>query len=175
MRFTVPVPRRSNLFAVLTGLAGAALLVVALAGCGSGASDAGRAAVYAQQVKAITVSTRSELNKIAQHVDYTSADSAAASVTEYASTIRAAASDLSRIPAPPAVAPAHRKLVALYRQTANRMDVIAGRFKQSKGARQIARDAQQLNGEVAAYSKSEGELRAEIERAITEATSQTST
>ena len=148
-----------------------ALLVAFTAGCGSSAEEEAAALAaadraYAAAVTTVTQRTTARLSEISTQSDYRDADAAAQSTRAYATSIRTAVTDLERTKPPADVAPAHRELVALYRATADRMNDLATSFATARGQRALAQQAQELSGEVQAYSTKEAQLRRAIERAL---------
>lgn len=146
--------------------AASAVAAIALGGCGEandGSAGAAAAREYAAAVAQTTDATRRELAETSQDADYRDATAAAATTRAYAIAIRAAADDLAGATPPSSVAAKHRELIALYRQSAMRLDALAAQFGAAPGGRQLTALAQELSGEVQALSTREAQLRAAID------------
>ena len=151
--------------AVSALLVGAAL---AASGCGGDDADdsAAAARTYATAVARTTDATRAMLAETSRDADYRDAAAAAATTQAYAAAIRRTAVALADAAPPSAVAASHRELVDVYRQTATRLDGLAGQFRSAPDDRALTTLAQQLSGEVQTLSTREAELRAEIDAGL---------
>lgn len=164
------LPRRA-----VAALLAAALLGV-LGGCGddSAADRASERAAYARQVSTISTAMERRLAELSDQADYRRAAAAAASTRSYASSIRAASSDLGAIAPPEIVTAEHRALVRLYGSTAVSLDALAQQFAAAPDAAALGVLAQELSSAIQQYASREQELRAAIQRALASGTSPTS-
>lgn len=137
-------------------------------GCGGDdASDRAAAAHrYAAAVAQTTDATRRQLAETSRGSDYRDAAAAATTTRAYATAIRATADDLGRAEPPASVAARHRELIALYRQTATRLDALAAQFATAPSDRRLTALAQELSGEVQGLSTREAQLRAAIDQEL---------
>ncbi len=113
------------------------------------------------------------LAQLSDQADYRRAAAAAASTRAYASSIRAASSDLGAITPPEVVAAEHRALVRLYGSTATSLDALAQQFAAAPDAAALGVLAQELSSAIQQYASREQELRAAIQRALASGTSPT--
>lgn len=155
--------RRQRLAAAVVG----ALLLVA-AGCGGDDATSRReaAGAYAGEVRTITSRSGERLARLADGASYRDGRSAAASTRDYASGIRAAATELRRAQPPEAVRAQHRSLVALYDATARSLVALAARFDAARDPVALAALAQELSSQIQRYATSEQQLRVAIQRTL---------